>query len=159
MQRRKPKLKISMQDIDNLYKPIKKEVMNTEEKNTVPATVEPQTQEAPKYIEVSIFGSKLEPVLGKVYLGQFLGVEEIEQVNENGEITYFKSCNFIVETLQANGIRLYEKTYVSTTTFLNSAEKGLIIPNEWYKLEYKGEGQNGNKRYHIWDIVHIKRIN
>ena len=187
----KRKLKISKQDIDNLYGPNKKENMNNNtekpdpknygwhnqqsfeaynqkksEKNMnentekmAPASVEPQTQETPKYIEVSIFGSKLEPVSGKVYLGQYLGMEEIEQVNENGEISYFESCNFAVETETETGMKRYDKKFVSTVTFLNAAKRGALIPEQWYKLEYKGEGQNGNKRYHIWDIVHIKRIN
>ena len=158
--------KLSMSDIDNLYKPLEAYNQKKSEKNMnentekmAPATVEPQTQETPKYIEVSIFGSKLEPVSGKVYLGQYLGMEEIEQVNENGEISYFESCNFAVETETETGMKRYDKKFVSTVTFLNAAKRGALIPEQWYKLEYKGEGQNGNKRYHIWDIVHIKRIN
>lgn len=148
--------KLSMSDIDNLYKPLEIMLENQEAvepvKSEVPAITRNET------IEVSIFGSKLEPVLGKVYLGQFLGIEDIESSDENGVVTYFKSCNFIVETLQANGIKLYEKKYVSTTTFLNSAEKGLIIPNEWYKLEYLGEAGTGTRKFHKWNILHVRKI-
>ena len=79
---------------------------------------------------------------------------EREKVIDALEMKRYKLLTEIQELNRENALKIKELEQKRETS-----SKKWLYTNNIKKLEYKGEGQNGNKRYHIWDIVHIKRIN
>lgn len=161
--KRKPKLKISMQDIENLYKPIKKEVMNTENKIEVPATVEPNMPELKKGMKFNIISTPLNMKEGEEKVLIYHSRETVEiydeetgdiKINKQGKEMIFDSLNFV----EIIGDKASLK-HVSCGSLLYLEKKGKLIPNEVYSLKYNGKKQSedGLKTFHDYEIYHISK--